>query len=302
MNRDPGGHRRHRWLRGALPLRPVDPSRSDPRQQHRQRRHEAEGRAGARTSRHDRDRPRERVRQRHRRLRRGPPLFPRLPRPWASCAPRWRRRSLAAWPRACAAAGIPLIGGETAQMPDLYRERRLRPRGLHRRRRRPRRHHRRLSVRAATFCSVCRRPGCTRMATRWRVGSCQRRRGASRCRTTGRRSARRSWSRIGPTSTRSGSCAGNCERPAPISQPSRISPVADGGEPAAYAAGGPGRGDRDGLIADPAIFSLIQSSGDIADDEMVRTFNVGIGLTAIVPAAHADAALAAVGDAYRVGA
>ncbi len=51
----------------------------------------------------------------------------------------------------------------------------------------------------------------------------------------------------------------------------------------------------------PAIFSLIQSSGDIADEEMVRTFNVGIGLTAIVPAAHADAALAAVGDAYRVG-
>ncbi len=46
-------------------------------------------------------------------------------------------------------------------------------------------------------------------------------------------------------------------------------------------------------MADPAIFSLIQSSGDIADEEMVRTFNVGIGLTAVVPAAHADAALAA---------
>ncbi|HYI66651.1 MAG TPA: phosphoribosylformylglycinamidine cyclo-ligase [Candidatus Limnocylindrales bacterium] len=51
----------------------------------------------------------------------------------------------------------------------------------------------------------------------------------------------------------------------------------------------------------PPIFSLIQSSGDIADEEMVRTFNVGIGLTAIVPATHADAALAAVGDAYRIG-
>jgi len=51
----------------------------------------------------------------------------------------------------------------------------------------------------------------------------------------------------------------------------------------------------------PRIFSLIQSRGDIADEEMVRTFNVGIGLTAIVPAEHADAAVAAVGDAYRIG-
>jgi phosphoribosylformylglycinamidine cyclo-ligase len=51
----------------------------------------------------------------------------------------------------------------------------------------------------------------------------------------------------------------------------------------------------------PPIFSLIQSSGDIADEEMVRTFNVGIGLTVIVPAAHADAAIAAVGEGYRVG-
>jgi phosphoribosylformylglycinamidine cyclo-ligase len=51
----------------------------------------------------------------------------------------------------------------------------------------------------------------------------------------------------------------------------------------------------------PPIFSLIQSSGDIADEEMVRTFNVGIGLTVVVPATHADAAIAAVGEGYRVG-
>ena len=51
----------------------------------------------------------------------------------------------------------------------------------------------------------------------------------------------------------------------------------------------------------PPIFSLIQSSGDVADEEMVRTFNLGIGLTAVVPASHAEAALAAVGDAYRIG-
>ncbi|MDQ3688836.1 MAG: phosphoribosylformylglycinamidine cyclo-ligase [Chloroflexota bacterium] len=51
----------------------------------------------------------------------------------------------------------------------------------------------------------------------------------------------------------------------------------------------------------PSIFSLIQSSGDIADDEMVRTFNVGIGMTVVVPEAFADAAVAAVGDAHRIG-
>jgi phosphoribosylformylglycinamidine cyclo-ligase len=51
----------------------------------------------------------------------------------------------------------------------------------------------------------------------------------------------------------------------------------------------------------PWIFSLIQERGDIADDEMVRTFNLGIGLTAAVRPEHADAALAALPDAVRVG-
>jgi phosphoribosylformylglycinamidine cyclo-ligase len=51
----------------------------------------------------------------------------------------------------------------------------------------------------------------------------------------------------------------------------------------------------------PPIFSLIQSSGDIADEEMMRTFNVGIGLTVVVPRKRADAAQAAVGEGYRIG-
>jgi phosphoribosylformylglycinamidine cyclo-ligase len=51
----------------------------------------------------------------------------------------------------------------------------------------------------------------------------------------------------------------------------------------------------------PRLFSLIQSRADIADEEMVRTFNVGIGMTAVVPAEGADAALAAVPDACRIG-
>ncbi len=51
----------------------------------------------------------------------------------------------------------------------------------------------------------------------------------------------------------------------------------------------------------PAIFSLIQVRGDIADDEMVRTFNVGIGMTAVVPARAVEAALAALPEACRIG-
>jgi phosphoribosylformylglycinamidine cyclo-ligase len=51
----------------------------------------------------------------------------------------------------------------------------------------------------------------------------------------------------------------------------------------------------------PPIFSLLQHRGDIADAEMVRTFNVGIGMTAVVPAAHVEAAMGAVPDACRIG-
>jgi phosphoribosylformylglycinamidine cyclo-ligase len=51
----------------------------------------------------------------------------------------------------------------------------------------------------------------------------------------------------------------------------------------------------------PAIFSVIQQRGDIADEEMTRTFNLGIGMTAVVPDHLTDAALAAVPDACRIG-
>lgn len=51
----------------------------------------------------------------------------------------------------------------------------------------------------------------------------------------------------------------------------------------------------------PPIFSLIQHRGDIADEEMTRTFNLGIGMTAIVPDALAEAALAAVPRARLIG-
>ena len=51
----------------------------------------------------------------------------------------------------------------------------------------------------------------------------------------------------------------------------------------------------------PAVFTLIQQRGDIADEEMVRTFNVGIGMTAVIPPGTTDAALSAVPDACRIG-
>jgi phosphoribosylformylglycinamidine cyclo-ligase len=51
----------------------------------------------------------------------------------------------------------------------------------------------------------------------------------------------------------------------------------------------------------PSIFSLIQERGDVADGEMVRTFNLGIGLTAVVPGPLLEVALGAVPNAYVVG-
>jgi len=51
----------------------------------------------------------------------------------------------------------------------------------------------------------------------------------------------------------------------------------------------------------PLIFSLIQERGDIADEEMVRTFNLGIGLTAVVRPELVDTAVAALPEAARLG-
>jgi phosphoribosylformylglycinamidine cyclo-ligase len=51
----------------------------------------------------------------------------------------------------------------------------------------------------------------------------------------------------------------------------------------------------------PRIFSLIQERGDIADEEMVRTFNLGIGLTAVVREELVQAALSAIPGSVRVG-
>src|SRR5207237_10278485 len=51
----------------------------------------------------------------------------------------------------------------------------------------------------------------------------------------------------------------------------------------------------------PRIFSLIQQAGDIPDDEMVRTFNLGIGLTCVVRRSQVEPALEALPGACVVG-
>ena len=51
----------------------------------------------------------------------------------------------------------------------------------------------------------------------------------------------------------------------------------------------------------PLIFSLIQERGDIPDDEMVRAFNLGIGLTCVVHPEHVTAAQEALPEIRRVG-
>jgi phosphoribosylformylglycinamidine cyclo-ligase len=51
----------------------------------------------------------------------------------------------------------------------------------------------------------------------------------------------------------------------------------------------------------PPIFDLIRRRGEIDEDEMARTFNLGIGMTVVVPAALVDVAVAALPEALVVG-
>jgi phosphoribosylformylglycinamidine cyclo-ligase len=52
----------------------------------------------------------------------------------------------------------------------------------------------------------------------------------------------------------------------------------------------------------PPIFRLIQRHGAVAEHEMVRTFNMGIGLVAVLPPQSAESAIERIGDrARRIG-
>jgi phosphoribosylformylglycinamidine cyclo-ligase len=50
-------------------------------------------------------------------------------------------------------------------------------------------------------------------------------------------------------------------------------------------------------FAAPAVFSWLKSIGNIAEREMLRTFNCGIGMVAVVPEAAADDAERRLGEA-----
>src|SRR6185295_13027804 len=41
----------------------------------------------------------------------------------------------------------------------------------------------------------------------------------------------------------------------------------------------------------PALFEWLRNEGNVADDEMYRVFNCGVGMVLIVSPAHADAAI-----------
>jgi len=49
------------------------------------------------------------------------------------------------------------------------------------------------------------------------------------------------------------------------------------------------------------IFDMIQQRGNIDTEEMLRVFNMGIGMVVIVPADDADLVAQTLGDAYRIG-
>jgi phosphoribosylformylglycinamidine cyclo-ligase len=56
----------------------------------------------------------------------------------------------------------------------------------------------------------------------------------------------------------------------------------------------------------PPLFDWLQKEGNVAEHEMHRVFNCGIGMAVVVAAEHADAALKHLKDAgetaYRIGA
>ena len=202
----------------------------------------------------------------------------------------------------CAAAGIPLIGGETAEMPDLYREDDYDLAGFV------------VGVvsRADLIDGSHVRPGDAVIGLP-----------STGLHTNGYTLARRvlpeaTWTRPMPDSEETVGDALLAPHRSYLDdlRSLRAALRAAGGDLAALAhlTGGGWEGNvprtlPDGLGVEietgswpvPPIFSLIQRCGDIADAEMVRTFNVGIGMTAVVDADLVDVALEAVADARRIG-
>ncbi len=58
---------------------------------------------------------------------------------------------------------------------------------------------------------------------------------------------------------------------------------------------------RRGTWPEPPLFGLLQTEGAIADTEMFRVFNMGVGMIAVIPAAQRELALTAVSEAIVIG-
>ena len=202
----------------------------------------------------------------------------------------------------CAAAGIPLIGGETAQMPDLYRDDDYDLAGF--------------VVGVVARADLIDGSGV-------RAGDALLGLPSSGLHTNGYSLARRilpepTWREpVGPDGITVGDALLEPHRSyldeIRILRRALREAGADIGAMAHLTGGGwEGNIPRtlpDGLGVEvesgswpvPAIFSLIQHRGDIADEEMVRTFNVGIGLTIVVPESVVESAQAALPESRRIG-
>ena len=190
---------------------------------------------------------------------------------------------------ACAAAGVALVGGETAELPDLYRGDDFDLAGF--------------IVGVVAAADVI-------DGSRVREGDVLLGLPSSGLHTNGYSLARRvfgedDWSRTAPgTGADDRRGAARAASVLPRRDPDPASRAARRGRRCARLrahhrrrlgrqhpadpARRPGRRGRAGSWPVPLIFSLIQERGDIADDEMVRAFNLGIGLTCVVHPEHED--------------
>ena len=236
-----------------------------------------------RRPRHRRLRPRRPLRERHPGAGRRAAVLPRLLRPRPDGRRTAWRQVVAGIARAASEFGCALLGGETAEMPGIYAPRRLRPGRLHRRRRRRgARRCRRGVARGRRAARPAPRPACTRTATRSRA-RCFRRARAPGCDARCPSSARR----VGD-----GAAGAAPHLPARRSSRSASSAADPRARPhhgrrlsrqhAARAARRARRAHRRGSWPVPPLFRLIQQRGAVADDEMFRTFNMGIGMVVVV--------------------
>ena len=185
--------------------------------------------------------------------------------------------------RACHSAGCALIGGETAEMPGFYAPGRIRSRGLHRRRdgtRQPEKNQRREARRSAARVALD--WACTPTAIRWRAN------------WSSNLAGLHPESYVAEVSNKIGA---ELLRPHRCYWPMLKTTVARGWLSAmAHITGGgiPGNLPRvlpRGMQAEielgswpvPPIFSYLAALGKLERDELLRTFNMGVGMILVVP-------------------